>query len=177
MKKDQYQMDMTHGPLLGKILIFSIPLMFSGVLQLLFNAADVIVVGQFAGPRSIAAVGSTSSVVNLLVSLFIGLSVGVNVLVARFIAAQRDKDTHETVHSAILLAIVFGLIFAIIGVTGARMILEAMGSPDDVINLATTYLRIYFVSMPFVALYNFGAAILRAIGDTKRLMWTPCQGH
>ena len=97
MKKDQYQMDMTHGPLLGKILIFSIPLMFSGVLQLLFNAADVIVVGQFAGPRSIAAVGSTSSVVNLLVSLFIGLSVGVNVLVARFIASQRDKDTHETV--------------------------------------------------------------------------------
>ena len=94
MKKDQYQMDMTHGPLLGKILIFSIPLMFSGVLQLLFNAADVIVVGQFAGPRSIAAVGSTSSVVNLLVSLFIGLSVGVNVLVARFIASQRDKDTH-----------------------------------------------------------------------------------
>ena len=168
MKKDQYQMDMTHGPLLGKILIFSIPLMFSGVLQLLFNAADVIVVGQFAGPRSIAAVGSTSSVVNLLVSLFIGLSVGVNVLVARFIASQRDKDTHETVHSAILLAIVFGLIFALIGVTGARMILEAMGSPDDVINLATTYLRIYFVSMPFVALYNFGAAILRAIGDTKR---------
>lgn len=168
MKKDQYQMDMTHGPLLGKILIFSIPLMFSGVLQLLFNAADVIVVGQFAGPRSIAAVGSTSSVVNLLVSLFIGLSVGVNVLVARFIASQRDKDTHETVHSAILLAIVFGLIFAIIGVTCARIILEAMGSPDDVINLATTYLRIYFVSMPFVALYNFGAAILRAIGDTKR---------
>lgn len=85
MKKDQYQMDMTHGPLLGKILIFSIPLMFSGMLQLLFNAADVIVVGQFAGPRSIAAVGSTSSVVNLLVSLFIGLSVGVNVLVARLL--------------------------------------------------------------------------------------------
>ena len=168
MNKDKHQIDMIHGPLLGKILIFSIPLMFSGVLQLLFNAADVIVVGQFAGPRSIAAVGSTSSVVNLLVSLFIGLSVGVNVLVARFIASNREKDTYETVHTAILLAILFGILFAVIGVTGARRILIAMGSPEDVIHLATTYLQIYFCSMPFVALYNFGAAILRAIGDTRR---------
>ena len=168
MNKNQHQIDMIHGPLLGKILLFSIPLMFSGVLQLLFNAADVIVVGQFAGPRSIAAVGSTSSVVNLLVSLFIGLSVGVNVLVARFIASNRNRDTYETVHSSILLAIVFGLLFAIIGVSCSNMILKAMGSPEDVIHLATTYLQIYFISMPFVALYNFGAAILRAIGDTKR---------
>lgn len=166
--KDKHQIDMIHGPLLGKILVFSIPLMFSGVLQLLFNAADVIVVGQFAGPRSIAAVGSTSSVVNLLVSLFIGLSVGVNVLVARFIASNKHKDTYETVHTSILLAIIFGILFALIGVTGARKILIAMGSPEDVIHLATTYLQIYFCSMPFVALYNFGAAILRAIGDTKR---------
>ena len=166
--KDKHQIDMIHGPLLGKILLFSIPLMFSGVLQLLFNAADVIIVGQFAGPRSIAAVGSTSSIVNLLISLFIGLSVGVNVLVARFIAINEQKDIYETVHSSILLAIIFGILFAVIGVTSAKGILIAMGSPKDVIHLATTYLQIYFCSMPFVALYNFGAAILRAIGDTKR---------
>lgn len=165
------EIDMTHGPLLKKIVIFAVPLMFSGVLQLLFNAADIAVVGQFAGPQSIAAVGATTAVVNLLVNLFIGLSVGVNVLVANFHAAHRDDDTTDTISTAFGIGLVGSIIFGFIGVALSRRVLMMMSCPDDIIALSTVYLRIYFAGLPVIALYNIGAAVLRAIGDTKRPLY------
>ena len=164
----KYEMDMCNGPLLKKMILFTLPLMASSLLQLLFNAADIIVVGRFAGDNSLAAVGSTSSLVNLLVNLFIGLSIGANVLVARFYGAKKEQDLSETVHTSIAVSIVSGLILMVIGFFGAEPILHLMGTPDEVIGLAVIYLRVYFVGMPAMMLYNFGAAILRAIGDTQR---------
>lgn len=163
-----YEIDMCHGPLLGKILIFSIPLMLSGILQLLFNAADTIVVGRFAGSTALAAVGSTGSLINLLVNLFIGFSVGANVLVARFHGAGRDDEVSETVHTAITLSIISGFFLLILGITVTRTILIWMGTPDDVLDQASLYLKIYFLGMPMMLLYNFGSSILRAMGDTRR---------
>ncbi len=143
-------MDMTSGALLPKILRFSIPLMLSGMLQLLFNAADIVVVGQFSdsGPLAIAAVGSTTSIINLLVSLFVGMSVGVNVLVARYFAAGQKKDLQETVHTAIALSLLCGTLLAAIGIILCRRILILMSSPEEVLGLSTLYLRIYFAGMP-----------------------------
>lgn len=164
----RYEMDMCNGPLLKKMLIFTLPLMASSLLQLLFNAADIIVVGRFAGDNSLAAVGSTSSLVNLLVNLFMGLSIGTNVLVARFYGARRERDLSETIHTSIAISIVSGFMLTIIGFFGAGIILHWMGTPEEVLNLAVIYLRTYFVGMPAMMLYNFGAAILRAIGDTQR---------
>lgn len=169
--KQQYEMDMCSGPILKKMLIFAIPLMFSGILQLLFNAADVIVVGRFAGDNSLAAVGSTSSLINLLTNLFMGLSVGANVLVARYYGANHEKDLKSTVHTAITLSIISGLCLTLIGVIGAPVILKWMQTPDEVLSLAVIYLRIYFIGMPAMMLYNFGASILRAVGDTKRPLY------
>ena len=166
-----YEIDMCHGPLLGKILIFSIPLMLSGILQLLFNAADTIVVGRFAGSTALAAVGSTGSLINLLVNLFIGFSVGANVLVARFHGADRDDEVSETVHTAIVLSIISGFFLLILGVTVTRTILIWMGTPDDVLDQASLYLKIYFLGMPMMLLYNFGSSILRAMGDTRRPLY------
>lgn len=164
----KYEIDMCNGPLAKKMLLFAIPLMLSSILQLLFNAADIVVVGQFAGSESLAAVGSTSALINLITNLFIGLSVGVNVSVAHFYGANKGKDISETVHTAIALGLMSGVFLTIIGVVGAKQFLLWMGSPEDVINLATLYLRIYFGGMIATMLYNFGSAILRAVGDTRR---------
>lgn len=160
------KLDMTHGPLLGKLIIFTIPIILSGVLQLLFNAADVIVVGRFAGEASLAAVGSTGSLINLMTNLFIGMSVGANVCAAQFYGGGQYKDVKKTVHTSTAFSIICGVVLIFIGLFLARPILEIMGSPEDVIGLAALYVRIYFLAMPAVMLYNFLAAILRAAGDT-----------
>ena len=166
-----YRMDMTEGPLTTKIIKFTIPVMLSGILQLLFNTADVIVVGRFTGKTALAAVGSTGSLINLLVSLFIGLSIGTNVLVARYQGAKDDKAVSETVHTSIALGIVGGLILLIVGIVATRPLLEMMATPEDVIDQSTLYMRILFFGMPLNLILNFGAAILRAIGDTKRPLY------
>ncbi|MBP3261492.1 MATE family efflux transporter [Pseudobutyrivibrio sp.] len=160
------KIDMTHGPLLGKLIIFTIPIILSGVLQLLFNAADVIVVGRFAGEASLAAVGSTGSLINLMTNLFIGMSVGANVCAAQFYGGGHHKDVKKTVHTSTAFSIICGVVLIFIGLFLARPILEIMGSPEDVIGLAALYVRIYFLAMPAVMLYNFLAAILRAAGNT-----------
>ena len=142
--------------------------MLSGILQLLFNAVDIIVVGRFTGRHALAAVGSTTALINMFVNLFIGISLGVNVLAARFFAAKKEREMSETVHTAIAFALVSGIVMAFVGVFFAKTALELMGTPDDVIRLSALYMRLYFCGMPFFMLYNYGAAILRAIGDTKR---------
>lgn len=162
---------MIHGPLLGKILIFTLPLMASSVLQLLFNAADIVVVGRFAGSEALAAVGSTGSLINLLTNVFMGLSVGANVLVARYYGAGQQEEASETVHTAILLSLVGGIFLAAIGILFAAPLLRLMGTPEDVLPLAALYIQIYFAGMPVVLIYNYGSAILRAIGDTKRPLY------
>ena len=159
---------MCNGSILDKLISFSIPLMLSGILQLLFNAVDIIVVGRFTGSQALAAVGSTTALINVFVNFFIGISLGSNVLAARFFAAGKDKEMSETVHTAITLALISGVGMGIIGVLAAKGALMLMDTPDNVLNLSTLYMRIYFVGMPFFMLYNYGAAILRAVGDTKR---------
>ena len=171
MAKKNYEMDMCHGPLLGKIFLFALPVVLSGVLQLLFNAADVVVVGRFAGSQALAAVGSNTSLVNLIVNVFIGISIGTNVLVARHYGAGEYDEVKKTVHTSILTSLIFGVILIFIGFFLARPLLEMMGTPEDVIDLAQVYLRIYFIGMPVNMLYNFGAAILRAVGDTRRPLY------
>ena len=166
-----YEIDMCNGPLFGKILIFAVPLMLSGMLQLFFNAADIIVVGQFVGHTALAAVGSTGSLINLLVNVFVGLSVGTNVLVARYYGARDAKHLHETVHTSVLTSVLSGTALIVIGLILAEPLLTLMGTPDDVLDQAALYMRIYFVGMPATMLYNFGAAILRAVGDTKRPLY------
>ena len=170
-QKQGYQIDMIHGPLAGKLLLFALPLMLSGLLQLLFNAADIVVVGRYAGKEALAAVGSTSSLINLLVNLFIGFSVGTNVVVARDLGAGREEDVNRSVHTAIALSLLSGVCLTVLGVSLARQLLVWTESAPDVIDLATIYLRIYFAGMPFNMLYNFGAAILRAQGDTRRPLY------
>ena len=169
--KKSYEIDMCNGPLLGKILVFSIPLMLSGILQLLFNAADIIVVGRFAGSTALAAVGSTASLINLMINVFVGLSVGVNVLAARYYGAQKEKDIQDTVHTAIMMAILSGLFLVVLGESASKPMLTLMGTPDDVLDQAALYLRIYFFGMPVLMIYNFGAALLRAVGDTRRPLY------
>lgn len=169
--KKSFEMDMCNGPLLGKILLFAIPLMLSGILQLLFNAADIIVVGRFVGHQALAAVGSTSSLINLLVNVFIGLSVGTNVLVANYYGAKKEDLVSQTVHTSVLTSLICGTLLIVIGVLLAGPLLSLMGTPDDVLNQAALYMRIYFAGMPVILLYNFGAAILRAIGDTRRPLY------
>ena len=167
----RYEMDMCSGPIFIKIVIFAVPLILSGILQLLFNAADIIVVGRFAGSESLAAVGSTSALINLLVNVFIGLSVGANVLVARYFGAQQMRDLEETVHTAMLMAGAGGVLLIAVGVALANPMLELMGTPDDVLPLAALYMKIFFVGMPANLIYNFGSAVLRAVGDTKRPLY------
>ena len=153
---------------MDKLISFSLPLMLSGILQLMFNAVDIIVVGKFSGNESLAAVGSTTALINVFTNLFIGISLGANVLAARLYAAGKDKEMSETVHTAIALALVSGIIMAFVGWICAKPALELMDTPGDVIGLSSLYMRIYFLGMPFFMLYNYGAAILRAVGDTKR---------
>lgn len=169
--KKNYEIDMCNGPLLGKILKFAIPLILSGILQLLFNAADIVVVGRFAGNEALAAVGSTSSLINLLVNLFIGLSVGANVLVARFYGAGQKKELSEMVHTAIATSLASGVILIFVGLFLAKPALQLMDTPADCIDQAVLYMRIYFAGMPAMMAYNFGSAILRAVGDTKRPLY------
>lgn len=171
MKAKKYEIDMCNGPLLGKIILFYLPLMLSGILQLLFNAADIIVVGRFAGDEALAAVGSTSSLINLLVNVFIGLSVGANVLVARYYGAKQQAELSDMVHTAVLTALVSGVFLVFAGLFFSKPILQWMGTPSDVIGMSVLYIRIYFAGMPVMMLYNFGSAILRAVGDTKRPLY------
>ena len=168
MKKNKYEIDMCNGTIMDKLISFSVPLILSGILQLLFNAVDIIVVGRFSGSQALAAVGSTTALINIFTNLFIGISLGANVLAARFYAAQKDKEMSETLHTAIMLALISGVVMLFVGIFFARGALELMGTPDDVIGQSTLYMRIYFAGMPFFMLYNYGAAILRAVGDTKR---------
>lgn len=165
------QIDMTEGPIFSKLLKFSIPLIASSVLQLLFNAADVVVVGRFAGDNSLAAVGSTGSLINLLINLFMGLSVGTNVVVAHYFGAKKFNELQDTIHTAVLVSIYSGLILTIVGILGAKPILTFMQAPTDVLNLAAVYLRIYFGGITATMVYNFGSAILRAKGDTQRPLY------
>ncbi|MBQ8639993.1 MAG: MATE family efflux transporter [Lachnospiraceae bacterium] len=171
MSRKTYEMDMTSGPILGKIIRFAIPVMLSGILQLLFNAADIIVVGQFAGSDSLAALSPTGSLSNLMINLFIGLSVGTNVLVAHYYGANQKKDVEETVHTSVAISLIAGFCLVIIGVTLCRPLLELMDTPEEVIDRSAIYMKIYFAGMPVVMLYNFGSAILRAIGDTRRPLY------
>lgn len=166
-----YEIDMCNGPLLGKIIFFAVPLMLSGILQLLFNAADIVVVGQFVGSQALAAVGSTGSLINLLINVFIGLSIGTNVLVAQYYGAKREKDVSETIHTAILISLICGVALIVIGISLSRQMLIWMGTPEDVLDQATLYMQIYFMGMPVMMLYNFGSAILRAVGDTRRPLY------
>lgn len=170
-RRRSYEIDMTNGPLLGKLIRFALPLAISGILQLLFNAADIVVVGRFAGSQALAAVGSTGALINLIVTLFMGISVGANVLVSQYYGAGNKKDLSETVHTAILSSLVFGVALIAAGIALARPMLEMMETPPDVLDQAVLYMRIYFVGMPVLMLYNFGAAILRAVGDTQRPLY------
>jgi len=167
----KYEIDMCNGPLPGKILLFYFPLMLSGILQLLFNAADIAVAGQFAGNEALAAVGSTSSLTNLLVNLFIGLSVGANVLVARFYGAGQTNELKSMVQTAVATSVIGGVILVFVGFFVSKPALILMGTPDDVISHSVLYMRIYFAGMPFMMAYNFGAAVLRAVGDTRRPLY------
>lgn len=171
MEKKKYSMNMCEGPLFSKIWIFTIPLILSGLLQLLFNAVDMIVAGRFVGKEALAAIGSTSSLINLLTNVFIGLSTAANVLVARFFGSGREDDVQETVHTSVALSFITGVIMTVLGIAVAPKLLVLMGTHESVLPMATIYTRIYFLGMPVLMLYNFGAAILRAIGDTKRPLY------
>ncbi len=168
MNKNKYEIDMCNGSIMDKLISFALPLMLSGILQLMFNAVDIIVVGHFSSSQALAAVGSTTALINVFVNLFIGVSLGTNVLAARCYAAGKDKEMSEVVHTSILFALISGIVMAIIGVLLAKPALQLMQTPADVIDQSALYMRIYFLGMPFFMLYNYGAAVLRAVGDTKR---------
>lgn len=166
-----YEMDMTTGPLFKMILAYSLPVIATGTLQVAYNSADMIIAGRFAGSVALAAVGSTGSLVNLIVSLFIGLSLGANVLVARSFGAKNNEDSFETVHTAMLFGIIAGGFLAVVGLLFSKTFLTWMDSPADVIDQAARYLKIYFIGLPALMIYNYGAGILRAVGDTKRPLY------
>lgn len=168
VQANKYEIDMCNGTIMDKLISFSLPLMLSGILQLLFNAVDIVVVGRFTGSQALAAVGSTTALINLFINLFIGVSLGANVLAARYYAAGKQKEMSETVHTAMLFALISGCVMVLAGLFFSRGALELMDTPDDVISQAALYMKIYFMGMPFFMLYNYGAAILRAVGDTKR---------
>ncbi len=165
------QIDMTEGAIFPKLVKFSVPLILSSILQLLFNAADIVVVGRYAGDNSLAAVGSTSSMVNLMVNFFIGLGVGCNVVAANFLGAGKKEDLNRTVHTTMVLSVIGGFILTLVGIAFSRQILILMASPADVLPLSTLYLKVYFGGITATIIYNFGAAILRAKGDTKRPLY------
>ena len=169
--KTRHEIDMTEGPILPKILAFSGPLILTGILQLLYNAADVIVVGNYAGHEALAAVSSTGALINLLVNVFMGLSVGASVVIARYYGARDIISLRKAEHTAMTLALFMGVGVGLFGFLAARPLLQMMDSPEDVIDGAALYVRIYFLGMPANMIYNFGAGVLRAIGDTKRPMY------
>ena len=162
------KMNMCEGPYLKKVILYTLPIILTGLLQLTFNAADLIIVGQFSGSTSVGAVSATGSLTNLIVNLFVGLSVGAGVMVAQSIGAGHDLEVHRTIHTAIPLALISGVILMIIGVCFSEYFLTLMGTPDDVLPLSAVYMRIYFCGMPFSMLYNYGASILRAAGNTTQ---------
>ncbi len=170
-EQKKYEMDMCSGSILKKMLMFTLPLMLSSILQLLFNAADIVVVGRFAGDNSLAAVGSTTALINLLTNLFVGLSIGANVTAARNYGGKREAALSRTVHTAVTISIISGVILTVIGVVGTKEMLRLMSTPDEIIDLAADYLRIYFAGITATTIYNFGSALLRAIGDTKRPLY------
>jgi len=167
----KHEIDMTRGSLLKNIIRFSIPLILTSTLQLFYNAADVIVVGQFSGKEALAAVGSTGSLSSLIINLFLGLSIGTSVLVSRYYGANDEKGMHVAVHTSIAISALVGCILLVLGVFLARPLLMLMGNPPDVIDGATIYMQIYFIGMPVNMIYNFGSAILRAVGDTRRPLY------
>jgi putative MATE family efflux protein len=167
----KYEMDMCSGSVFKKMIMFAVPLMCSSILQLLFNAADIVVVGRFAGDNALAAVGSNGALINLLTNVFMGLSVGANVLVAQYYGAKQNEDLKDTVHTAMTLSLYSGIFLTVVGIALARILLELMSAPEEVLNLAVLYLRIYFLGMTSTMVYNFGSAILRAVGDTKRPLY------
>ncbi len=171
MRKARYEIDMTRGPLFGKLISFSVPLMLTGILQLLYNAADMIVVGKYGSDTSLAAVGSTGSLINLIVNVLMGMSVGAGVVVANAIGAGNREKASRATHTAIFISVIFGIGVGIFGVFMARPLLEIMKSPEDVIDLSALYVKIYFAGLPVTMLYNFGSSILRATGDTKRPLY------
>ena len=162
------QIDMLHGRLLGKLVLFALPLALSSILQQLFNAVDIAVLGQFAASQDQAAVGCTSAVINMFLNLFLGISVGANVVIATYLGQRADERVHTAVHTAMLVALVSGFVLMGVGLVTAKPILELIQTPDAVLDKAVLYLSIYFLGMPFIMVYNFGAAILRSIGDTNR---------
>ncbi len=169
----RHEIDMTSGPLLGKMLRFAFPVIISNVLQLLYNAADSIIVGRFAedGQNALAAVGSTSSIIHLVTNLFIGFFLGGSIIIAQFKGAGDDNEVSRTVHTSALVSIITGLAVCIMGQIAAEPLLVAMGTPAEVIDKSLLYIRIYFLGMPFTTFYNFGASTLRAVGDTKRPLY------
>ncbi|WP_010244970.1 MATE family efflux transporter [Acetivibrio cellulolyticus] len=167
----KYELDMCNGPLLSKIVLFSIPLILTGILQLLYNAVNIVVVGRFVGSSALAAVGSTTALINLIINLFIGLSVGASVVMAKYYGAGQQKDANETVHTAIAISTISGVILTIFGVLMAKPLLQLMGTPNDVLEHAALYMRVYFLGMPASMVFNFSSAILRAVGDTRRPLY------
>lgn len=167
----RYSLDMTSGPFLKKILVFSVPLMLTGLLQLAYNTADVVVVGRFAGKEALAAVGSTGSLINLLLNVFLGLSMGSGVMIARHIGAGDEERVRKSTHTAMLLSVICGFLVGALGFFLSKQILILMKAPDDVLDLAALYLKIYFLGSPGMLAYNFGASIVRATGDTKRPLY------
>ena len=170
MRENRFEIDMCSGPLMPKLISFFLPLMLSGVLQLLFNAVDLIVVGRFAGSSCLAAVGATTALINIFINFFIGLSLGSNVCSARYYASGEHGKMSDVVHTSILTALVSGIFILVLGQIFAKPALQLMDTPDEIISMSVQYMRIYFLGTPFFMLYNFGAAILRAVGDTKRPM-------
>ncbi len=162
---------MTEGAIFPKLVKFAVPLILSSILQLLFNAADIVVVGRYAGDNSLAAVGSTSSMVNLMVNFFIGLGVGCNVVAANFLGAGKKEELNKTVHTTMVLSLIGGLLLTLLGITFSRQILILMASPENVLPLSTLYLKVFFGGITATLVYNFGAALLRAKGDTKRPLY------
>lgn len=169
--KKKYEMDMCSGSVLQKMLLFALPLMCSGVLQLLFNAADIIVVGRYAGDNSLAAVGANTALINLFTNLFIGLSVGANVIAAQEFGAKKDTELQKTVHTSMLLGLYSGILLAVLGICLTGRILVLMQTPGEILGLASLYLKIFFLGMPASMVYNFGSALLRSVGDTRRPLY------
>lgn len=172
MQGSGVRMDMLHGGLLGKMLMFALPLAVSSILQQLFNSVDVAVVGRFASDQALAAVGSNGSVISLLVNLFVGISVGASVVIGNYIGQRDDNGIRNAIRTVSVIAVCGGVLLMLVGVSAARPILELMDTPEDVIDLAALYLRIYFLGMPFMLIFNFGAAILRSMGDTRRPLYS-----
>ena len=156
------------GPLVNKIIIYTIPILLTNMFNLFYNASDMVIVGKFAGKLALSAVGSTGTIINMIISLFMGLSVGSSILVSKYFAAQENENLSQSIHCSIAVAVIGGIAITILGNIFINPLLNLMKVPDDIFPLATLYLRIYFIGMPFTLIYNFAAAILRAVGDSKR---------